>query len=293
MQRSSNLSVFVSHSFSPEAQGIPLAAYRATILAGLAATEESFVGVGAGLRLQATFENHDFTTLLAEQLRATMQSTDCAIVDLSQTSPNVMYELGFLDSLGTPLVLIRSKVDAQGVPADIAGRMFVEYEGVEDLARKLPGALIGCVQESLSRNAILPTDRDAVWFSEAAETINIVVGHSPDNLYSADPLHCNFIYVEQFSDKDSLLELVAFLSRTHPGRVHKYTSRDFPQRQLLSDNLVVVGGPGLAGMNNGNQITVEMHRRIGSLTLPTASRRSSIVVIGSKSLSLNTQRTGR
>jgi hypothetical protein len=96
------------------------------------------------------------------------------------------------------------------------------------------------------------------------QEIHLVASLSPDNLYSANPKHPNFVYLEQFSDKDSVLELMVYLSRNYRARVHKYTSDDFPRRQLLRSDLVVLGGPGVTGINDGNPICREMTHRVSS-----------------------------
>lgn len=256
------MAVFVSHGFAPQSAAYDLTQYRRALERVFEETATILSRIGLNIRFVPTFQNYDFGKLLGLQIAQSIGMSDCAIVDITDGSPNVMYELGYLDALTTPLVLIRSSKSTTPIPIDLAGRLFVEYDLEQDLPYRLAPILANCVQASLRRYSILPADRDAIWFPPDVPGIHIVVGHSPDDLYSADPKYPNFVYVEQFSDKDALLELMTFLSRTYKARVHKYTSRDFPQRQLLRENLVVVGGPGIEGMNNGNAICREMQRRV-------------------------------
>jgi hypothetical protein len=175
-----------------------------------------------------------------------------------------MYELGYLDACAIPVVLIVSRRSNTAVPVDVRGRYVVEYEEMSDLDSRLPPLLVKCVEASLRRSKMLPGDRDLAWFPSSVHELHLVGALSPDNLYSADPAHRNFVYVERFSDKDALLELMVLLSRLYSARIHKYTSGDFPKFQLLIADLVVLGGPGVTGINDGNSICREMFSRVKS-----------------------------
>jgi hypothetical protein len=262
---------FVAHSFKPRSGAYVLEDYRTSLELALRAAEESLVQLGTvrnfgwdRVRLSATFESEVYDAPVSEQVVDSIRSSDFAIVDITDTSPNVMYELGYLDACNTPVILIASRKSTTRTPVDVGGRFLVEYDDVEDLLSRIPSLVVRCVESVLKSSRLLPGDRDFAWFPGRVQELHVVASLSPDNLYSADPSHRNFVYLEQFSDKDTLLDLMVLLSRLYTARVHKYTSGDFPRRQLLRSDLVVVGGPGVVGTTDGNPICREMLARINS-----------------------------
>lgn len=56
-----------------------------------------------------------------------IQNADICICDISESNPNVYYELGRRDETGKPILLLKKKGTPQS-PVDIANRRFFEYE---------------------------------------------------------------------------------------------------------------------------------------------------------------------
>jgi hypothetical protein len=263
--------VFVAHAYDPPSGAYQLAPYRGAIERSLKAAEDLMgqigtVAIGGWDRIQLapTFESAEFNSAVRDLVVDSIKSSDLAIVDLTDTSANVMYELGFLDASTIPTVLIVSKRSRTPVPVDIRGRYMVEYDELSDMESRLPALLVKCVEAMLRRSTVLPGDRDLSWFPASVKELHLVGALSPDNLATAEPAHRNFVYLERFSDKDTVLELMVLLSRMYSARIHKYTSEDFPKRQLLKANLFVVGGPGVENINEGNPICREMFTRVRS-----------------------------
>ncbi|WP_147395109.1 hypothetical protein [Azospirillum cavernae] len=258
------LNIFVSHSFEPRSKSYNLEAFRESVKKAMELASEILKGKKINVRITPIFESNIFGSPLNQQIISSIQSSSCAIVDLTNVSANVMYELGYIDALSIPCLLTRSAHSTAQIPVDVAGRLFAEYQNESNLPTILSSSLASVIESSLRGTRIIPSDRDFVWFPHDIQGIHVVCPHSPDNLFTADMNHPNYVYLEQFSDKDALLEIMVFLSRTYSARVHKYTAMEFPQRQLLRDNIVVIGGPGIKGIGEGNIICREMMRRIST-----------------------------
>lgn len=203
--------------------------------------------------------------LTSRNVAAALDASSLLILDLSEGAVQpALYQIGYCDAAGIPhLILQRRESRQDSTQIDFFDNAIV-YEDEAELSETLGGHLAVKVKEVLEGQRISPYDREYVWFPKRTEAVHVVASRSTDNLYSADPNHRNHVYLEQFSDKDSVLELMVFLSRNYDARIHKYTSEEFPEKQLLRDNLVVVGGPGIDDVLPGNPICRELTSKIRS-----------------------------
>jgi len=64
-----------------------------------------------------------------------LQESQYAIINITDWNPNVLFELGLAYGLGKTVVLIKDK--ESGVPVDLKGMEYMEYESSEDLSRRL------------------------------------------------------------------------------------------------------------------------------------------------------------
>ena len=64
-----------------------------------------------------------------------LQESRYAIINITDWNPNVLFELGLAYGLGKTVVLIKDK--ESGVPVDLKGMEYMEYESSEDLSRNL------------------------------------------------------------------------------------------------------------------------------------------------------------
>ena len=64
-----------------------------------------------------------------------LQESQYAIINITDWNPNVLFELGLAYGLGKTAVLIKDK--ESGVPVDLKGMEYVEYESSEDLSENL------------------------------------------------------------------------------------------------------------------------------------------------------------
>lgn len=64
-----------------------------------------------------------------------LQESQYVIINITGWNPNVLFELGLAYGLGKTVVLIKDK--ESGVPVDLKGMEYIEYESSEDLSRSL------------------------------------------------------------------------------------------------------------------------------------------------------------
>jgi len=64
-----------------------------------------------------------------------LQESQYAIINITDWNPNVLLELGLAYGLGKTVVLIKDK--ESGVPVDLKGMEYIEYESSEDLSENL------------------------------------------------------------------------------------------------------------------------------------------------------------
>lgn len=258
------LLLFVGHPFAPRKELFDVAVFRklvSEVVRGL-----NKVAAESGLPVLRTFfEASDFQVGLNQQLELVLERADCALLEVSDANPNVMYEAGFLTARSVPTVLLRSKRAAEHTqtPSDVRDRLFIEYEGLEEIRERCFEVLLEVVRKAAAARLIAHRLRRSVWFPANTSHIHVIGPPSYDSLPSESESSSNFVYLDKFGDKDAVLDVVTFLSRRYRARVITYTADDFPRRHHLSDNLVIIGGPGGKGLG-GNAIARDMIANISS-----------------------------
>ena len=66
------------------------------------------------------------TTSVIEEFYRAIESADLIICDLSESNPNVMYELGYAHALQKPVILISNQL--ANVPFDLRGVRYLRYD---------------------------------------------------------------------------------------------------------------------------------------------------------------------
>ena len=69
-------------------------------------------------------------TSIVESIQQAIARADLVIVDLTESNPNVMYEMGFAHALKKPVLPIVQQRIGQ-VPSDIAGYLYLVYDPSE------------------------------------------------------------------------------------------------------------------------------------------------------------------
>ena len=107
------------------------------------AMREAALAVGAGcVRIDKT----DYVGDVVEKIKGTIEESAAVIADLSESGPNVLFELGFAFALGKPCILICSS-PLDELPFDIRNQRIIQYllgqtyQLKEELVRALKAVL--------------------------------------------------------------------------------------------------------------------------------------------------------
>ena len=186
-----------------------------------------------------------------------------AVVDASKIDEQLALEAGRLQGARVPMVLVgdmESEPAARrltcGMPGPVLYRsvneLFESGSALEtELSRAIPEARI---QEELIYR---------FWFPRGTSNIWVVCPQDHDPSEYANHLSPDYTYLDNLGDQDALLELMVFLSRHYPNAtIEHFHSGNLPNGHI-SDNLVVVGGPGSAS-DISNDVCAEMMKAIGS-----------------------------
>jgi len=83
-----------------------------------------------------------------------------------------------------------------------------------------------------------------LWFPRNTNSITIVASPSSEDLPCADPEHPNYTQIDTFDDRDAIYHIGMLLSKRYPNaEIHLSCSDEF-DRHRITDNLIVIGGPG-------------------------------------------------
>jgi hypothetical protein len=199
-----------------------------------------------------------------------VDDADAAVFEVSEDDARIAYLYGKLRANGLPCLLLRSR------RADSISDAFL----LENVC--LP-VLYNSLADTLSEQKSIDELTDfcravedrweqghprlerllsQVWFGERGGDVHVICPPSYDDLPSASRTSPNYIHLDKLGDKDAFLEVAMFLSRMYGSRVIPYTPSEFPARQLLRDDLIVIGGPGFGAEDDGNPIALDIMRRV-------------------------------
>ncbi|SYZ73777.1 hypothetical protein TRIP_C60047 [Candidatus Zixiibacteriota bacterium] len=211
-------------------------------------------------------DNHQLT-ISEENL---IDSVDGAVIEVSEEDKRMAYICGKVAAKTIPCLLLRSK-RSQSLSAGIfveAPSCLVIYESLKNAIEEREAdnqlavfwqAVVDCWERGTQWHEQLAS---LIWFGQHSRDVHVICPPSYDNLPSASRSSPNYIHLDKFGDKDAFLEVAMFLSRLYGIRVIPYTPNEFPARQHLRDDLIVIGGPGFGDENDGNVIAREIMQRV-------------------------------
>jgi hypothetical protein len=240
------LNLFVSHSFHDEHHPIGVTAFRQCIGdAVTAATASSGGTTDDDFTITAYFDDARSGMLLPAQVRSELLAADIVLVDTTGLSPNVFYELGFSHALRRKLILVQCKDITPEIPTDIKDILVGRYRELDELRSHVETRLRQILHEiagELRRGTFEAPDR-CFWFGQSPTDLHIVCAPEPEMSRFADPSAENYLFVDSLEDRDALMEVAMFLSRSHPNaRVLRHSSGSVTP-DVLESSLVVLGGP--------------------------------------------------
>lgn len=99
--------------------------------------------VAAGWSIERADENFA-TGVVIRQIWEAINSCELVVADVTDKSPNVMYEIGMAHALHKPLMMVTQ--DVNDVPFDLRHHRFIVYENNEAGLLKLSNALVRTAQ---------------------------------------------------------------------------------------------------------------------------------------------------
>ena len=263
---------FVSHAFDDTTYEGGREAFRQRISELVAGACADFASDGLAVEHSLHFEETSYGGPLMPTLRGHIRTADFLIADITQTdssrpvNPNVMYEIGYAMALDKRIIVMRRN-DQPPPPSDIGDLLTGTYEALGHIPTKFMPRMIGILEDTLAK-----ADRDSdrtgkaiqrVWFPADTRAIHIVCARESEPTKFSDGRDPNYVHVDNFEDRDALLELSAFFARQYPlATVVSHLADDLPHG-VKSCDLVVVGGPGCE-TGEGNSVACDLMEMLGS-----------------------------
>jgi len=208
---------------------------------------------------------------LLKEIIEKIKNCDIAIFEISDNNPNVMFELGIAYGIGKYIIILKNRktIRKNPIPSDLRGIYRGEYEGpIANIRGRLANSIkmylldiLGERERAKEKYKSLSVIRDFWGFIEGVDKeIFVVCPVIPleDRTQYSLPESEEYMFLEKFGDKDSLIEITALLNKLYPTMtVKKYTCEDMPKEGYES-NLILIGGPGY------NTIVKEILERINS-----------------------------
>lgn len=265
MSRERTLRIFLSYAFEPWQNAYKQEEIRAMLdrAVELAGARASLAGRNA--RLVPDYAV-DAGRVIREEIHGKIRSSDMAVVDISDNNPNVMYELGYMDALGKyPPILLKSNKEKEKytVPSDISNVLYIPYDHIDDaeapLADELEKQAVSILDAQPGRNEVR-----TLWYGKHAHTIRVIASKSQVETEFSSTTSPNYDRFHKMGDKTAVWETLVLLAKLYPDAnttVHVADEFDL-QSEMIRDNLVAIGGPGLG--EDGNCVCRMISQRMNS-----------------------------
>lgn len=250
---------FVSHAFADAAYEGGVDAFRDNIGKLVAAACADFNSADIAVGPELFFFGNEYGRPLMASIREEIRRSDFLIADITQpdsstpVNPNVMYEIGFAMALMKRVIVMRRNAKPHP-PADIADLLAGSYDSLDAIPQEFLPEMIDVVRDLLARGGTDSAREEfvrKVWFPSDTRSISIVCAREREPTRFSDSQEANYVHIDNFEDRDALLELSAFFGRRFPNaNVVPYLDDEIPHAAKNGD-LVVLGGPGcVAGEGN-------------------------------------------
>jgi hypothetical protein len=257
--------IFLSYAFTPKQEAYTKDEIQKVLEEAIESAKQKLGGGIKDYRIEADYELTEYGGILKAELLSKIASSHILIADISDNNPNVFYELGFIDALKKPTIIIKSRKeeDQYQVPSDISDRFYLKYDKINEIKDRLADSLKKRIEEVIKIPHLGLDDVRRLWFPEGTPVINVIGPPSQTKTLFSEVQSPNYVYLDRLGDKDAMLEILILLSRLYPSaKIRKFMADDF-QSSMLDENIVVVGGPGVPG-EDGNSICKLINEKIGS-----------------------------
>lgn len=197
-------------------------------------------------RVDVQYEPVDVTpgSILIEELKSLIKSSDICLFEVSDLNHNVFIELGIALSDNKPAIMLRNSSTGEDarLPSDLSGIIYHRYSTTNQLKASLGGILYDIICKILGSMDANPSKAilDYIWMGHDEGQVTLIGGEmrgvkSPSNVR-------NIFYV-QSADVYSLLEAGLNLVTANKNVKIAIRSCQAVSGSELSGNLISVGGP--------------------------------------------------
>jgi hypothetical protein len=244
-----HLRLFVGHSFSDDDHPTGVAGFRQAVTDAVSNVNATISQRWPDLEVHVdpVFEDRRIGRLLPLQVRSQLAMADIVLIDGSGLSPNVFYELGYAHGMRRPLLFTYCGESVDEVPRDVADFIVGAYTDIDSLRDHVFSSLQGLIEELFRNGSTAHEPRErCFWFDPDCREVHVICAPEPEMSRFANTDAENYLFIDGLEDRDALMELAMFLSRALPrARIVRHSSSTITP-DVLSSNLVVLGGP----MNN-------------------------------------------
>lgn len=213
-----SINIFVSHPFVPKNATYNLKQFRSNIKrlinkAGDIVNEEH-----QDFDINIVFDFADFKETLPQQVETNIRNSHLAIVDITENKPNIFYEYGLLYGLNIPVILIKAEKSLKKfpLPSDIKNQLVLVYKNFDELIATCMGNLADEFRRLLHFDSLANIYLNKIWFPSDVGSIHVITSTEAEKRDKfALPTSDNYMLLESLGDKDSLLEVMAFLNRNY------------------------------------------------------------------------------
>jgi hypothetical protein len=148
--------------------------------------------------------------------------------------------------LNIPVLLIKAKKSFKTftLPGDIKNRLVIDYANFDELIKKCLENVADEFRRLLHYDSLANIYLSKIWFPNDVGNIHIITSTEAEKREKFSlPTADNYMLLESLGDKDSLLEVIAFLNRNYRNTSSSMYAAD-NYTNSMEGNLVVIGGPG-------------------------------------------------
>jgi hypothetical protein len=263
---------FVSHAFNDAVYEGGRDAFRKSIDQLVASACADFASEGVVVEHKLFFEATEYGRPLMPGMREQIRASDFLIADITQpdpaapVNPNVMYEIGFAMALNKRIIVMRRNPEP-APPSDIGDLLAGTYEHLTKIPIVFAAEMINVVTDTLAK-ASRDTTRvepfiSKVWFPTDTRSISIVCSREPEPSKFSDRHEANYVHIDNFEDRDALIELATFFARRYPDANVVYYLCDEMPHAAKNGDLVILGGPGCV-TGEGNAVGLDLMQMLES-----------------------------
>jgi hypothetical protein len=265
---------FISHAFDDVLYEGGTRAFRNAVQLLFARVESILSNRSGDVSITPYFAAQDYGRELPAQLRRQLREADFLIADLTTrevadraiVNENVLFELGFAMALEMPVLLVRSS-RSKAIPSDVRDILAASYGAPTEIPNLLEASLAQLLARVMAVGGARASHADArvtqTWFEPNVAAIHVICTPEPERSRFASQSEPNYLFVDNLEDRDALLEVSTFLARQYPRAEIIRHSADAVPPDVLTGNLVVLGGPGIA-QGEGNKIARDLMQALKS-----------------------------